>query len=43
MQTENLPNNSHKQVYVILNTNRIELYICPELLKESNSRQKSYY
>ena len=25
MQTENLANNSHKQFYVLLNTNRIKL------------------
>ena len=35
MQTKNLANNSHKQFYVFLNTNRIELYTCPDLLKEN--------
>ena len=35
MQTENLANNSHKQFYVILNTNQIKLYTYPDLLKEN--------
>ena len=35
METKNLANNSHKQFYVFLNTNRIELYTCPDLLKEN--------
>ena len=35
MQTENLANNSHKQFYVLLNTNQIKLYTYPDLLKES--------
>ena len=35
MQTENLANNSHKQFYVLLNTNQIKLYIYPDLLKEN--------
>ena len=34
MQTENLANNSHEQSYVLLNTNQIELYTYPDLLKE---------
>ena len=33
MQTENLPNNNHKELYVILNTNQITLYNYPDLLK----------
>ena len=35
MQTENLANNSRKQFYVLLNTNQIELYTYPDLLKEN--------
>ena len=35
MQTENLANNSHKQFYVLLNTNQIKLYTYSDLLKES--------
>ena len=35
MQTENLANNSHKQFYVVLNTNQIKLYSYPDLLKEN--------
>ena len=35
MQTENLVNNSHKQFYVLLNTNQIKLYTYPDLLKEN--------
>ena len=35
MQTENLANNSHKQFYVLLNTNQIKLYTYPDLLKEN--------
>ena len=35
MQTGNLANNSHKQFYVLLNTNQIKLYTYPDLLKES--------
>ena len=35
MQTENLVNNSHKQFYVLLNTNQIKLYSYPDLLKEN--------
>ena len=35
MQTKNLVNNSHKQFYVILNTNQIKLYTYPDLLKEN--------
>ena len=37
MQTENLANNSHKQFYVLLNTNQIKLYTYPDLLKENSS------
>ena len=40
MQTENLANNSHKQFYVILNTNQIKLYTYPDLLKENPSLRK---
>ena len=50
MQTENLANNSHKQFYVLLNTNQIKLYIYPDLLKENpllskflNSESTSYF
>ena len=35
MQTENLANNSHRQFYVLLNTNQIKLYTYPDLLKEN--------
>ena len=35
MQTENLANNSHKQFYVLLNTNQIKLYTYLDLLKEN--------
>ena len=35
MKTKNLANNSHKQFYVILNTNQIKLYTYPDLLKEN--------
>ena len=35
MQTENLANESHKQSYVLLNTNQIKLYANPDLLKEN--------
>ena len=35
MKTENLVNNSHKQFYVLLNTNQITLYTYPDLLKEN--------
>ena len=50
MQTENLANNSHKQFYVILNTNQIKLYTYPDLLKENpllrkflNSKSTAYF
>ena len=33
MQTENLANSSHKQFYVLLNTNQIKLYTYPGMLK----------
>ena len=49
-QTENLANNSHKQFYVLLNTNQIELYNYPDLLKENpllrkflNSESTAYF
>ena len=35
MQTEYLANNGHKQFHVLLNTNQIKLYTCPDLLKEN--------
>ena len=35
MQTENLAINSHKQFHILLNTNQIRLYTCPDLLKEN--------
>ena len=35
MKTENLVNNSHKQFYVLLNTNQITLYTYLDLLKEN--------
>ena len=50
MQTENLANNSHKQFYVLLNTNQIKLYTYPDLLKENpllrkfpNSESTDYF
>ena len=43
MQIENLPNNSHKQLYVILNTNQITLYTYPHFVKENNLNLKGYY
>ena len=50
MQTENLANNSHKQFYVLLNTNQIKLYTYPDLLKENpllrkflNSESAAYF
>ena len=50
MQTENLANKSHKQFYVILNTNQIKLYTYPDLLKENpllrefaNSESTAYF
>ena len=50
MQTKNLVNNSHKQFYVILNTNQIKLYTYPDLLKENpllrkflNSEPTAYF
>ena len=50
MQTENLANNSHKQFYVLLNTNQIKLYTYPDLLKENpllrkflNSKSTAYF
>ena len=42
MQTENLPNKSHKQFHVILNTNQIKLHTYPELLKENNMNLKDF-
>ena len=35
MQPENVAKNSCKQFYVLLNTNQIKLYTCPDLLKEN--------
>ena len=36
MWTENLTNNNHKKLYVLLNTNQIKFYIyLPDLLKEN--------
>ena len=43
MQTENLRNNSPKQIYVILNTNQIKLKTNPEFLNKNNLNQKGYY
>ena len=50
MQTENLASNSHKQFYILLNTNQIKLYTCPDLLKENpllrkflNSKSTAYF
>ena len=50
MQTENLANNSHKQFYVLLNTNQIKLYTYPDLLEENpllrkclNSESTAYF
>ena len=40
MQTETLANNSHKQFYVLLNTNQIKLFTYPDLLKENPLRRK---
>ena len=35
METENIPNNTHKQISVILSTNQIKLYTHTELLEEN--------
>ena len=50
MQTEYLANNSHKQFYVLLNTNQIKLYTYPDLVKENpllrkflNSESTAYF
>ena len=50
MQTENLANNNHKQFYVPLNTNQIQLYTYLDLLKENplfrkflNSESTAYF
>ena len=50
LQTENLANNSHKQCYVLLNTNQIKVYTYPDLLKENpllrkflNSESTAYF
>ena len=40
MQTGNLANNSHKQFYVLLNTNQIKFYTYPDLLKENTLLRK---
>ena len=49
-QTENLTNYSHKQFYVLLNTNQTKLYTYPGLLKEDpllrkflNSESTAYF
>ena len=42
MQTENLANNSHKQFYVLLNTNQIKLYTNSDLLKENPFLRKFF-
>ena len=39
-QTENLAINSHKQFYVLLDTNQMKLYIYPDLLKENTLLKK---
>ena len=50
MQTENLAIISHKQFYVLLNTNQFKLYTYPDLLKENpllrkflNSESTAYF
>ena len=50
IQTENLASNSHKQFYVLLNTNQIKLYTYPDLLNETpllrkflNSESTAYF
>ena len=50
MQTENLANSSHKEFYVLFNTNQIKLYTYPDLLKENpllrkflNSESTAYF
>ena len=50
MQTGNLANNSHKQFYVLLNSNQIKLYTYPDLLNENpllrkflNSKSTAYF
>ena len=43
MQNENLASNSHKQFYVLLNTNQIKLYAYPDLLKENPLLRKFLY
>ena len=35
MQTENLAKKSHKQYYILLNTNQTKLYTYSDLLKEN--------
>ena len=40
MQAENLANNSHKQFYVLLNSNQSKLYSNPDLLKENRLLRK---
>ena len=35
MQTENLAKKSHKQFYILLNTNQTKLYTYSDLLKEN--------
>ena len=50
MKTENLADNNHKQVYVLLNTYKIKLYTYPDLLRENpllrkfvNSESTAYF
>ena len=50
MQTENLTNNCHNQINVLLNTNPVKLYTYPDLLKENpllkkilNSESTAYF
>ena len=50
METENLANNNYKHFYLLLNTNQIELYTYPDLLKENsllpkflNSESTAYF
>ena len=44
MQTENVANNSHKKIYVLLNTNQIKIYTYPDLLwRFLNSEPTPYF
>ena len=42
MQAENLAKNSHKQFYVLLNTNQIKLYTYSDLRKENSFEQPTF-